>query len=441
MPPTVAANDSADRLATEVINRQVNNARAIDYWAYAPSLNFSKRSRAIVIGGGIAGTTTAHALAQRGCEVKLLEKENTLAHGASGNPQGVLYTKLSPQAGVLNRFALASYLFALEFYRPFVAENSAAGELCGVLQYADNEAQWQQLQTAFANHDDWVQFVDAPRASELANCTIAQPSLWFPRAGWIAPAIICEHLAQHPLIELHTNCTAKTIEPVDNIWRIECYGVVFEADVVVIANANSAQCFSQTAQLPLKPIRGQITELPARYLREQPRAVICHTGYLSPAANGVHIGATFDLHENDLTDTALRAEDHRHNLQALHNALPELLNNADAIVTENLQGRVGYRCATPDYLPIIGVAAEAPTMRQRYAKLAKNAHAHIAETGAYLPGLYINAGHGSRGLTSAPLCAELLAALIAGEPRPLPRDLQQALSPARFLLRDLIRGH
>jgi tRNA 5-methylaminomethyl-2-thiouridine biosynthesis bifunctional protein len=72
--------------------------------------------------------------------------------------------------------------------------------------------------------------------------------------------------------------------------------------------------------------------------------------------------------------------------------------------------------------------------------LAKNANARIKATGAYLPGAYINVGHGSRGLTSTPLCAELLAALITGEPRPLPRDLRQSLSPARFIIRDLIRG-
>jgi tRNA 5-methylaminomethyl-2-thiouridine biosynthesis bifunctional protein len=64
----------------------------------------------------------------------------------------------------------------------------------------------------------------------------------------------------------------------------------------------------------------------------------------------------------------------------------------------------------------------------------------IAKPGAYIPGLYVNVGHGSRGLTSTPLCAELLAAHICNEPRPLPRDLMQALSPARFVIRKLIRG-
>ncbi|HLS98177.1 MAG TPA: hypothetical protein VK018_05590, partial [Porticoccaceae bacterium] len=51
-----------------------------------------------------------------------------------------------------------------------------------------------------------------------------------------------------------------------------------------------------------------------------------------------------------------------------------------------------------------------------------------------------NGGHGSRGLTYAPLAAELIASGICGEPAPLPRGLAIALHPARFLIRDLKRN-
>ena len=57
-----------------------------------------------------------------------------------------------------------------------------------------------------------------------------------------------------------------------------------------------------------------------------------------------------------------------------------------------------------------------------------------------LPGLFVLAGLGSRGLTAAPLAAEILASEIMGEPSPVPRYLQQALSPARFLKRGIVRG-
>jgi tRNA 5-methylaminomethyl-2-thiouridine biosynthesis bifunctional protein len=51
------------------------------------------------------------------------------------------------------------------------------------------------------------------------------------------------------------------------------------------------------------------------------------------------------------------------------------------------------------------------------------------------PGLYGLLGYASRGLTWAPLAAELLAASLEGEPLPLESSLVDALDPARFVLR------
>src|SRR5690606_28202219 len=81
---------------------------AIEYWAQPPAA--ASHQRVVVIGAGLAGTSTARALAQRGWPVTLLDAADTPGSGASGNPQGILYTKLSPERGSLAHFALASYL-------------------------------------------------------------------------------------------------------------------------------------------------------------------------------------------------------------------------------------------------------------------------------------------------------------------------------------------
>jgi len=47
---------------------------------------------------------------------------------------------------------------------------------------------------------------------------------------------------------------------------------------------------------------------------------------------------------------------------------------------------------------------------------------------------------GSRGLSYAPLTAELLAAEIAGDTPALSKELCQAMYPVRFLIRDLKRN-
>jgi tRNA 5-methylaminomethyl-2-thiouridine biosynthesis bifunctional protein len=46
--------------------------------------------------------------------------------------------------------------------------------------------------------------------------------------------------------------------------------------------------------------------------------------------------------------------------------------------------------------------------------------------------VYAALGLGANGLLWAPLCAELLASHMEGEPLPLERDLAEAIGPGRF---------
>lgn len=53
--------------------------------------------------------------------------------------------------------------------------------------------------------------------------------------------------------------------------------------------------------------------------------------------------------------------------------------------------------------------------------------------------LYVLTGLGARGLCSAPLTAEILAADICGTPYPVESKMLFNLSPNRFVIRDLIK--
>jgi tRNA 5-methylaminomethyl-2-thiouridine biosynthesis bifunctional protein len=91
----------------------------------------------------------------------------------------------------------------------------------------------------------------------------------------------------------------------------------------------------------------------------------------------------------------------------------------------------GLRCVSHDRLPLAGavpadVAAVGPGPQ-------------LADV-PRLPGLACLTALGSRGLTLAPLMAELIAAQLEGEPVPLERDLVAAADPARFALEKLRRG-
>src|SRR5690554_7790141 len=72
--------------------------------------------------------------------------------------------------------------------------------------------------------------------------------------------------------------------------------------------------------------------------------------------------------------------------------------------------------------------------------MAKNANS-IAHTQApIVKGLWLNIGHGAKGLVSTPLCAELLACQITQSATPCSTAIIEALWPGRLLVRDLIRN-
>lgn len=211
--------------------------------------------------------------------------------------------------------------------------------------------------------------------------------------------------------------------------------------MVVLAGAAEVKRFAASAQLPLKRIRGQITRVPQTGSSQSLATVVCAEGYVAPPRLGEHtLGASFDFKSDDLTATAA---DHADNLALLAAISPDLAARlqASSLAPDTLQGRAAFRCTSPDYLPIVGPLADSPAFAEAYAALRKDARQTPDIACPWLDGLYVNSGHGSRGLITAPLSAELLAAWLDNEPLPLPRSVAEACHPNRFALRTLVRSN
>ncbi len=413
----------------------------------APSLSAQqqKPEQALVIGGGIAGLSTARALAERGLKVTVLEAAPALARGASGNPQGMLYLKLSAHATPLTQLALASYPLALQqIARLLPGEDQGDApnwQRSGLMQLGFNDREQQRLDklaAAEALPDCLLQAKTAAELSELAGIAIEHDGLWYPDGAWVEPPALCQALARHAHIRIITDAPCQRLERSGAQWQVcDRQGRQWHAEVVVIAAGEASAALLPGAEtLPLKPIRGQITELKASPASQQLRAVVCHDGYIAPARAGRHtLGATFNMGETDL---ALTERDHRHNLEQLAQNLPAL---AHALAPPRIcGGRAALRCTTPDYLPLIGPAADSDAFCTTFAHWRKDARAELDLEPPYYPGLYLNCGHGSRGMVTGPLSGALIASWVLGEPAPLPWSLTEALHPARFLVRGLKKG-
>ncbi len=380
-----------------------------------------------IIGGGLAGCHSARALAEKGYQVQLFEKQGKICTQGSSNQQAMLYAKLSADGQALGQFNLEALVYAQRFYQPYWQQH---GQQCGVLQLAFNESTHQLYQQLSSQLPiDFSRWVTPTEASELAGIPIHNEGLFFPDSGWLYPYSLCQTLLNHELIQTHFNTDVKNIQ-FDGRWQLSTNNSHYSADAVVIANAYHANQFEQTRWLPIKPLRGQVSH--SFESDVQINTVICGQGYCAPAQNNqLHFGASYTpkIEVLDILET-----DHIDNWNRLQE-----LSNVFQKTPKPHSGNVGFRCSTKDYLPIVGPAPVFETTCERYQKLSHNANAIIHEANSYHPHLYLNVGHGSRGLCYTPLSAKVLASFLSGDTPAINNELVAALNPTRFLIRALIK--
>ncbi|MEX6502182.1 bifunctional tRNA (5-methylaminomethyl-2-thiouridine)(34)-methyltransferase MnmD/FAD-dependent 5-carboxymethylaminomethyl-2-thiouridine(34) oxidoreductase MnmC [Pseudomonas zhanjiangensis] len=396
--------------------------------------------QALVIGAGLAGCATAASLAARGWRVTLLERHAAIAEEASGNPQGVLYLKLSAHGTALSRLVVSGFGHTRRLLERL--QRGRDWDDCGVLQLAfDAKERQRQAQLAAAFPSDLLLALERSDAENKAGVGLPAGGLFYPQAGWVHPPALCQWLAGQAGIDLQLHSEALQLRRHLGLWQAwNGQQLLASAPVVVLATAAEIKRFRQSAELPLKRIRGQVSRLPATARSAALTTVVCAEGYIAPARQGEHcLGASFDFNSDDLT---VNSADHAGNLELLRDISSDLAERLQVgqLQPERLQGRAAFRCTSPDYLPIVGPLAEREAFMAAYAVLGKDARQVPDSPCPWLDGLYINSGHGSRGLITAPLSGELIAAWLNQEPLPLPRDVAEACHPNRFALRQLIRN-
>ncbi|MCK9284001.1 MAG: bifunctional tRNA (5-methylaminomethyl-2-thiouridine)(34)-methyltransferase MnmD/FAD-dependent 5-carboxymethylaminomethyl-2-thiouridine(34) oxidoreductase MnmC [Rhodocyclaceae bacterium] len=390
--------------------------------------------RALVIGAGVAGCAIAERLAARGWAVHLLERHDAPAQEASGNPAGLLHPAISGDDNAMARIVRASHLYAFRLLQTLGAiDPTLAWSPCGILQVARDAAQEAEQRKTCATlgfPDDYVRFVTRAQAEVLAGTRLPAGGWHYPGGAWVSPPTLCRALLRRggERIVARYRCEVAQLQPTDDGWRaLDAAGTALaEAPLAILANAYDVLRLRPDCVLPLTRIRGQVSFLPEDALPDL-RLALCGNGYVTPAAAGMHcFGATYDLDDDDPQP---RADSHAVNLGHLRALLPEA--DLSGFVAATLPGRVGFRTAARDRMPLVGSLPDVTAPLRLGAQLSQVSR---------LSGLHVLTGLGSRGMVFAPLAAELLAAQLEDEPLPLERKLVDALDPARFLLREQRRG-
>lgn len=393
--------------------------------------NADKGSIAI-IGAGLAGSTTAEALARRGFHVDVYDSAETLPNGGSGNPASALYSRLSNYASPLNDLSLHAYLYATRFYRQ---HESAAPT--GLLQLLDeHEISQAQALVEHLNTTELLQYLRTDEADAVAGIDLGREALFFPHGRCLAIATLCERLLTNKMIVVHRKHAVAALQRQQGAWRLlDQQGTTLgEANSVIVCGGPLSKRFEQLQWLPTRVIRGQTSLLPSNTQSAQLNTVVCGDSYVTPAVHGQHcIGASYQIDDHGLET---RLSENRQNLQA---AQAILGSNSPSIDAAAMAAWVGLRCTSPDYLPLVGPAPRHSEFIDTFADLRHDKNKPMAVNAPHHPQLFVNTAYGSRGLCLAPLCAEHLASQLNNELSPLPSPLRHALLPARFLVRQVIR--
>ncbi len=374
----------------------------------------------IVIGAGLAGAAVASSLARRGWAVTVLDAASHPAGGASSLPAGLLVAHVSPDDNPLSRLSRCGVRMTFQQARAHLQHGTDWGHT-GVLQRCFGNdlqnlpAHWTQSPPQAVI--DWC-YPASARTLMAAGLPAHSHALWHAQAGWLKPSALVKAWLAQPGIAWRGDQKVAKIAQAGNGWQVhDAVGnVLAQADMVVVCAGYASQNLMVSAGVAkpdLQALRGQITLGLRKASDALPPFPVNGDGSLIPAVTTAD-GPMWLLaasYERDVVEAQIKASDHVDNLARLQRLLPSAASAlADQFAAGTAQAWAGIRCATPNHLPLVRRAATSgPGSR-----------------------LWTCTGLGSRGLSFAALCGELLAAHLHREPLPVDRKMAIALMGANF---------
>ncbi|NKB99711.1 MAG: tRNA (5-methylaminomethyl-2-thiouridine)(34)-methyltransferase MnmD [Pseudomonadales bacterium] len=346
--------------------------------------NTERPTRAVhnvaIHGAGIAGASLARHFADAGEAVTVYDPEGP-ASGASSIRQAILHPRLLGDGTPVGAYRLAAFHYATNYLSRFKGYSQT-----GVL-HVESDDQHQpkfdrvvDFYDADAETQDWLIPLSAEEATDKFSTQLQNQTLFFPQGAVIDLPIICAELLDHPNIEVRSEA-----------------GSVDSTVTTYICTAVAANTLPGFEWLEMNRVAGRLHEV--HHAETVLSIPIVGNGYAVPSSGSTMVGSTYEYSPWDDQDAL------DHNLRENSPYLPSQF--------EVGQHQRGVRALTSDRNPIVG-------------RLGKN--------------LWMSAGHGSIGTSSAPYAAAILTHQLLGLAPVASDDELMMLDPHRFKERQQRRG-
>lgn len=341
-----------------------------------------------IVGAGLAGLSAAYFLNQNGTHCSVFDFSAKIASGASGN-----------DAGLYNPRFFASYDFEAEFYArsfelivPFFERyaDEIDHKKCGALHLINTDQKKKRYPKMCASwpwDEQDLKLVSVEEGAKISGASLDYDGLFLPRSGIVSPKKLCG---------LYQSLSGCDVQLGQNITDLDDLYDAF--DVVILACAVQAKLLWRGFDLPLKPVRGQVTKIQSHAPMSDLKTVLCYGGYSTVGCGRFHVvGSSFD---RGVGTSHVQDQDDLDNLEKLFTAVPSLRHDYTKI-----DARASVRTTAPDHFPVIGRLDDRT---------------------------FISTAHGSHGILSSFMGAQILSHMITGSDCPVRAGVIDRLDPYRF---------
>jgi len=326
----------------------------------------------------------------------IFEQSGALSSAASGNALGMVSPRISAEMTPHAYYYSIGFQSLIKLFDG-ITQDAGGGigwHKCGTMHLSVDDRKAKQFSKTVKNwnwNEKDMHMLSKGDVSKQAGIDLDFEGLFLRQSGYVSPPKLCAYYAREVEVRYGETLDDKALADID-------------ADIIVLANAVELKRFELAAHIPFGAVRGQITKVRASATSANLKCNLNYGGYCSATdKSGEHmIGATF---QRWLDHSNIIQEDNQKNIDALQAVAPAIVQGMEVIGS-----RASVRCTTRDYFPVVG---------------------HLGKVGG--KDVYISGGHGSHGILSSHMAAQILMDQIAGRPVGVPDATLKALSPHRFL--------
>ncbi|MCH2208836.1 MAG: bifunctional tRNA (5-methylaminomethyl-2-thiouridine)(34)-methyltransferase MnmD/FAD-dependent 5-carboxymethylaminomethyl-2-thiouridine(34) oxidoreductase MnmC [Lentisphaerales bacterium] len=391
-----------------------------------------KIQTAAVIGAGIAGLNTAYFLARSGIDVTVYDKNSKVASEASGNRWGMMYPLISKKQDRLGTFTKAGCAFTKNQLHDLGVSYRE-----GLLEFITEERKDIMIKGGEQRlPKSYLERLAPEQINEEFGLNFDYEAAFHKQAVTFSPQEYAGSLVKKGGFECSLDSEVTDFQREDDAWHLEFKnGESATVDAVVVTAAFNTKNFERSSFLPMRKARGQVVHIPKEQVSVNFETGMNYVNYLVQESSGDYVlGATFQVDDHD---EGYRVEDSKKLLDSFEEAFPGLIKPVDP---ESLNGRVCFRCVQQDYFPQAGPVYSEEEYKEAFVKVKHGRPHYKYPAPPYQEGLYVLAGLGARGLSTASMLAAYLAKMICDGVNILPESHITAVHPSRYIIRQLKRA-